>query len=109
MLGFDVKFVSPEDLAWGNDIGNNSYNGMVGMVQRYLNKEGNTNSIKCLMWQFHFHREEADICTSGLTASYERRQAVAFTTTLLFFEMGVTIPKANAGMLRKTYHLSEED
>ena len=49
MLGFDVKFVSPEDRAWGNDIGNNSYNGMVGMVQRYLNKEGNTNSIKCLM------------------------------------------------------------
>ena len=35
MLGFDVKFVSPEDGAWGNDVGNNSYNGMVGMVQRY--------------------------------------------------------------------------
>ena len=60
------------------------------------------------MWKCHFHREEADICTSGLTASYERRQAVAFTTTLLFFEMGVTIPKANAGMSHKTYHLSEE-
>ena len=38
MLGFDVQFVSPEDGAWGNDVGNNSYNGMVGMVQRYEDK-----------------------------------------------------------------------
>ena len=36
MLGFNVKFVSPGDGAWGNDIGNNTFNGMVGMVQRYV-------------------------------------------------------------------------
>ena len=42
MLGFDVKFVSPEDGAWGKDVGNNSYNGMVGMVQRYKRKSFST-------------------------------------------------------------------
>ena len=44
MLGFDVQFVSPEDGAWGNDVGNNSYNGMVGMVQRYEDKRIQINS-----------------------------------------------------------------
>ena len=42
MLGFNVKFVSPEDGAWGNNIGNNTFNGMVGMVQRYAWENINT-------------------------------------------------------------------
>ena len=51
-----------------------------------------------------FGRKVADICTAGLTASYERRQAVAFTTTLHFYEIGVTIPRANTGMLKFYKH-----
>ena len=34
MLGFDVKYVEPEDRAWGGDEGNLTWNGMVGMLQR---------------------------------------------------------------------------
>ena len=34
MLGFNAKLVQPDDKAWGVDMGNNTWNGMVGMLQR---------------------------------------------------------------------------
>ena len=38
MLGFNIKFVQPEDGAWGKDMGNLTWNGMVGMLQRWVLK-----------------------------------------------------------------------
>ena len=98
MLGFTTKYVRPQDGAWGKDEGNLTWNGMVGMLQRWEEvKVENCNWLFIIKWH-KFHRNEADVGTAGLSATLERSLSIDFTNIVLTLEVGITLPKIDSGV-----------